>query len=195
MNPETGIRAFLAVDIGPEVRENLRRLQEQLKRSQADVRWVRPEGIHLTLRFLGNILDADLQKLEPVMAAAAAAQAPIELTVAGWGMFPNPQRPRVLWVGLPQGREKLSQVAETLERGLIQAGFGPEDRPWKPHLTLGRFQSPRNLETLTKALAKAGERVYGRIQADRLTLFQSQLQRGGAVYTVLRESAFERHRL
>jgi 2'-5' RNA ligase len=190
MTPEATIRTFLAVDIGPEVRENLSRLQEQLKRSQADVRWVRPQGIHLTLRFLGNILDADVLKLEPVMAAAAAGQAPIVLTVSGWGMFPSQKRPRVLWVGIPQGREKLAPLAEVLERGLIEAGFGPEDRPWKPHLTLGRFQSPRNLEPLLKALAKEGEPVYGRIQADRLTLFQSQLQRGGAVYTVLRESQF-----
>lgn len=190
MNQAAGLRAFLAVDIGAEVRENLRRLQERLKRSQADARWVRPESIHLTLRFLGDILEADLPKLEPVMAAASAGQPPVELTVAGWGMFPNPKRPRVLWVGLPQGREKLSQVAEALERGLLAAGFGPEDRPWKPHLTLARFQSPRNLESLSKILAKEGEQVYGRIQADRLTLFQSRLQRGGAIYTVLRESAF-----
>ena len=134
--------------------------------------------------------ESDIPKLEPVMAAAAAGQAPIVLTVAGWGMFPSQSRPRVLWVGLPQGREKLSQVAEVLERGLIEAGFGPEDRPWKPHLTLGRFKSLRGLPQLLKALAKEGEQVYGRIQADRLTLFQSQLQRSGAVYTALRESQF-----
>jgi RNA 2',3'-cyclic 3'-phosphodiesterase len=190
MAPEATIRAFLAVDIGPEVRENLRRLQERLQRSQADVRWVRPESIHLTLRFLGNVPAVDLEKLAPVMAVAAAGQAPVELTVSGWGMFPNQSRPRVLWVGLPQGREKLGQVAEELERGMIEAGFGPEDRPWKPHLTLGRFKSLRGLDQLSKALAKEGEQVYGRIQADRLTLFQSQLQRSGAVYTALRESRF-----
>ena len=190
MSPEATLRTFLAVDIGPEVRENLRRLQEQLQRSQADVRWVRPESIHLTLRFLGEIPASDLEKLEPVMAAAVSGQAAVEISVAGWGMFPSPKRPRVLWVGIPQGREKLAPMAEALERGLIQAGFGPEDRPWKPHLTLGRFRSPRNLESLSKALAKAGEQVYGRIQADRLTLFQSQLRPGGAVYTALRESQF-----
>jgi len=190
MAPEATIRTFLAVDIGPEVRENLRQLQERLQRSRADVRWVRPEGIHLTLRFLGNIPESDIPKLEPVMAAAAAGQAPVELTVAGWGMFPSQKRPRVLWVGLPEAREKLIQVAEALERGLIEAGFGPEDRPWKPHLTLGRFKSLRGLEQLLKALEKEGEKVYDRFQADRLTLFQSRLQRSGAVYTALRESRF-----
>jgi len=187
---ETSLRAFIAVDIGPEVRKSLGELQERLKRTRADVRWVRPEGIHLTLRFLGNIQEADLAKLEPVLAAAVAGHAPAELSVAGWGTFPNPRRPRVIWVGLPGAEEKVGGVAEALEKNLIAAGLGPADKPWKPHLTVGRVQSAKGVDALLKALAEEGDQVYGRIRADRLTLFQSRLQRGGAVYTVLKEVPF-----
>ena len=190
MTEETSIRAFIAVEIGQPVRKSLGELQERLKRARADVRWVRPEGIHLTLRFLGNISEGEVARLEPVLAATAAGQAATELVVSGWGTFPNPRRPRVVWVGLPEAEEKLGGVAEALEKNLIGAGFGPADKPWKPHLTLGRVQSSKGMDALLKALAEEGARDYGRIPADRLTLFQSRLQRGGAVYTVLKEVHF-----
>lgn len=190
MSGENSLRAFIAVEIGPEVRRQLAALQARLKASGADVRWVRPEGIHLTLRFLGDIRPADIGRLAGVMAEAVAEQAPVELTAAGWGVFPDPQRPRVIWVGLPGADEKLSKAAAALEEKLIAAGFGPADKPWKPHLTLGRVQSPRGREPLLRALAGEGEKEYGRFLADRLILFQSRLERGGAVYTVLQEVPF-----
>ena len=181
------VRAFIAAEISEEVRAGLGELLVRLKRTEAGVSWSRPGSIHLTLRFLGNILEDQIEAADAAMAEALMGVAPVAVAVGGWGTFPPNKRPRVLWVGLTQGAPELAAVFERLEAALQARGFGPADKPFSPHLTLGRVKSGQGLPRVLKIMESVGTRSFGAFTADRLVLFQSELNPAGAVYTRLRE--------
>jgi 2'-5' RNA ligase len=139
-------------------------------------RWVRPEGVHLTLRFLGDTPPERVEGLRPPLAAAAAACPPLEARVTELGTFPGPGRPpRVLWLGIALPSPALSLQAEC-ERAAVGVGFPPEERPFRAHLTLARFRE----RVLRPALPPVD---LGIIPLDTLALVRSELRPGGAVYT------------
>lgn len=182
-----GLRAFIACGIAEAVRDRLRELHGRLCRLEASVKWVRPESMHLTLRFLGNIGPEQVDLVDEALAGAVAGIRPVSIEVRGFGLFPSEKRPRVIWLGLSRGGPELAALFERLERELIARGFGPADKPFSPHLTLGRVKSPRGLERTLEALAREAEQGFGGFVADRVTLFQSRLRPEGALYTPLRE--------
>ena len=175
------MRLFLAVELPELLRAAVVAVQERLRPTEHGWRWVRPEGIHLTLRFLGEVAEARLPELaERWRAAAAGADIP-DIQVSDLGTFPPRGRPRVLWVGL-QDRSggALAALATALESEARAAGFAAEDRPFAPHLTLARVAAdgkPRKPEIEVGSL--------GSFRAQSLTLFRSVPGRGGAVYTAL----------
>jgi 2'-5' RNA ligase len=186
------IRAFLALDPPPEVLRGIADIQSALKRNiRGTLSWVRPEGIHLTLKFFGGIAESDVGAVSEVVAGQTAGIRPLRLEAKGLGVFPNLRRPRVLWIGIGGETARLTALQQAIEEGLEAAGFPREERPFRAHLTLARIKSPQGLAGLDGALAAKGAESAGVFTATCLTLFKSELTPKGAIYTVLNHFPFQ----
>ncbi len=154
------------------------------------MRWVRIEGLHLTLRFLGPTLDERRPAVEAAMRAAAAGARPFPIRIGGGGAFPSPARPRVLWLGVTTGAEQLAALAGDLATALAAAGWPPEERPFRAHLTLARADGVRAGPATARALVAEAERFSSEWVADRVVLFESHTGGGPARYEALLEVPF-----
>ena len=181
------IRSFLAIELPTLIAERLQKLQEDLKASDADVRWVDPKNIHLTLKFFGSIEESQIDSILQSIEISVQSKQPFWVSVRGMGAFPHPKNPRVIWVGLVEGKEVLVQFQKQLEASLEKVGFQTEDRSFHPHLTLGRVRSSRGKGSLAAKIEKYREEDIGTFQVERVTLFQSDLKPSGPVYIPLRE--------
>ena len=183
------LRAFAALELPPELQQQLARLQDDLKAAvpPRSVRWVRVEGIHLTLKFYGDVDSDRLAAVRAGLERAAAGSAPMELSVQGTGVFPNAARPSVVWAGVTGELERLRRLQAAVEAEAIALGFKPEDRPYAPHLTLGRVNpgGPGAARELMAALASAREKRLGTFRPTQLSLMNSELRAGGSVYKQL----------
>ena len=186
------IRAFLAIDPSEEVLRSIADIQGILKRNiRGSISWVRPEGIHLTLKFFGDIGREHLLSIAEVVTVHAAATPPLNLFVQGLGVFPAPRRPRVLWIGVGGDTERLIALQKAVDQGLETCGFRKEERPFQAHLTLARIKSPQGLAGIEKMLTEKGSEGAGAFKARSVTLFQSELTPKGAIYTVLGNFPFQ----
>ena len=186
MTDERMVRAFLALDPPEEVLREIGRVQSRLKKTvRGDVRWVRPDSIHLTLKFLGDIREESVKSISALAGKAAVEVAPFELAIGGAGVFPDMKRPRVIWLGMDGETERLAIFQNGLERALAEIGFPAEARPFRPHLTLGRIRSPKGLGGLAEALKQAETDADTRFTASGLCLLKSDLTPQGAIYTRL----------
>ncbi len=186
-NERAAIRSFVAVDLDPAVLLALRRVQDDLRHAGGDVRWVRPEGLHVTLKFLGLV---EAQRLDEVHAAVAAAvrnQPPLTVVVRGLGAFPNLRRPRVLWAGL-EG-DDLGVVARRIDAALVTLGFAAESRGFNPHVTLGRINGLKGWAALEKQIETHRADHFGVSAVADVHIYRSVPQAGGSVYTLLRTIA------
>lgn len=183
------IRSFIAVAVDEGIIARLAALQGELRRTDAPVAWVRPEGMHLTLKFLGNVPEARIPDIGDALREVAVNRKPFRISVEGTGAFPNLRRPRVVWADVREGREALISLAGAVDAALAGLGFPPEDRPFSPHLTLGRVKAPSRLEGLTAQVESHAEDCFGEMTVNELILFQSELSPKGAKYTPLRLSA------
>jgi 2'-5' RNA ligase len=187
MTDEKAIRAFLALDPPEEILREIGRVQKRLQKLiRGDIRWVQPEGIHLTLKFFGYIPENAVEKIAAVVEKAAAGALPFSLALGGAGVFPDPHRPRVLWFGMSGDVPRLLGFQQGLETELGMIGFPEEERPFRPHLTLARIKSAKGLIGLAKALEQGEEYTAGRFIAAGISLFRSELTPRGAVYTRLK---------
>jgi 2'-5' RNA ligase len=184
------MRTFIAFDLDPEIKLRLSDLLRRLRwRGPKGVSWARESGLHITLKFLGEIDEAWVVRVEKAMTAAAAAVPAFALHVRGTGAFPPPPRPpRVLWVGTDEPSAVIDLQAK-LEAGLESLGFDPESRPFHPHLTLGRVKSASGLRDAVAELERLQEAEFGEMTVRKITLYQSTLRPDGAVYSVLAEGA------
>jgi len=183
-------RIFAALELPPELQRQLAQLQKDLQAAAPprSVRWVRPEGIHLTLKFYGDVAEARLLELQAGLARAAGAVSPMALTAEGVGVFPNPARPTVVWAGISGELAPLKQLQAAVEAEALALGFKPEGRGYHPHLTLGRVNDsvgPAEARRLMDALGPARARPIGRFSPAKLSLMESELGPGGSVYTPL----------
>ncbi|MDO8724091.1 MAG: RNA 2',3'-cyclic phosphodiesterase [Syntrophales bacterium] len=186
MNSEKSVRAFLAIEPPAEILKEIGDIQNRLKKSiAADVRWTRPEGIHLTLKFFGNISESEIAAVSQVVEKHTAAFAPLQLEVRTLGVFPSLKRPRVLWIGLQGDTAPLVSLQKNLERGFEDCGFAREERPLRPHLTLGRIKAVKETAGLEKTIESGRDFATGSFCAAGLALFKSDLTPQGAVYTKL----------
>lgn len=191
MSDDKAVRTFLAVELPAEIRQTIADIQNNLKRScPFDIRWLKPESIHLTLKFFGNVSREDIIALSRVVAQHSAVLAPRQLAVKKLGVFPSLQRPRVLWIGLSGDTAPLVTLHKKLERGWADCGFAKEDRPFRPHLTIGRIKSSCLDGDPVKFMAQADDFSAGSFRADGLVLFQSDLTPQGAVYAELARFPF-----
>jgi len=181
------IRSFLAIELPKAILEKIGEVQGDLKSSHADVRWVIPEKIHLTLKFFGNIEEA---RIEPIITAIEGSihdTHVFSLGVKGIGAFPNWKNPRVIWMGLIDGKGILISLQKQLETDLERIGFEPEGREFQPHLTLGRVNSSRGKEELIWRMERYREENFGDLVVERVILFKSDLKPTGPIYTTLKE--------
>jgi len=179
------IRAFIAIKLPDDVIERLREAQTYLKHEGLDIKWVRPENIHLTLKFLGDIRQTDVDAVGKALTSATAPFAPLTLSASGLGAFPSVKRPRVIWSGLRGDLEVLARLHARLEEELSALGMEKESKAFKGHLTLGRIKGKVNPDVMIDAFSKYGHMTSRGFVADTLYLIKSDLKPSGPVYTDL----------
>lgn len=182
------MRLFVAMDLSDPVRNAISRFCDRLRPLCPAAKWVRVEGMHVTLKFLGEINEPLLAKIPDALAGVPSSD-PVEMNFRGTGFFASPKRPRVLWIGI-ESSPNLPGIAADIENRLEPLGIPRETREFKPHLTLARFESPQGLDALRRELESAPAAEFGSVQTGEFYLYQSQLQRGGARYTRLHSFRF-----
>jgi 2'-5' RNA ligase len=183
------IRAFISVELPAQIKEALAQLQDNLRTSKStSVKWVDPEGIHLTIKFLGNVNEAEIPALTKAISEAVRGVASFSLQLGDPGAFPNAYAPRVVWVGVEGEIEPLLTLHNNIDRVLAPLGFPPEKRTFSPHLTLGRVRdeaSPSEKRRLGENVAALKTREKPPFRVESISLMRSILNREGAVYSCL----------
>jgi len=181
------IRTFIAIPLSDRIKEELSKLQEELKQNEAEVKWVRPEGIHLTLKFLGNVEEEKVQEIEEAIGKKIRKSSPFLLSLGCLGVFPDLRRPRVVWIGVEKGASEVKELARRVEKALLPLGAKKEDRPFSPHLTLGRIKGGKGIGRLKEILGSLEATKLSSLNIGRIEIIKSQLTRQGAIYTTLRK--------
>lgn len=181
------MRAFVAIDLDPVLQASVRDLIRKLEASRAEVRWTRPGGYHLTLKFLGEIDDGAVARVKAALAEVARRHRPFTLKLEGTGAFPAGRVPKVLWIGAAGG-PGLAALQADLESELEAAGFAREERAFTPHLTLGRVKGRDRLDRVLADLDGHREAVFGGMTAGKVALFESRLRPEGAEYRIVHEA-------
>jgi len=182
------LRLFVAMDLSEQVRASMAEFCEKLRRLCPSAKWTRVEGMHVTLKFIGEVLGENLSPIQSALAQIRSS-ALVHMAFRGAGFFPSAKRPRVFWVGITAS-PNLAEIAKEIEGGLVPLGIEPENREFRPHMTLARFEAPQGLEPLHDALRQAGDLDFGAVQTREFHLYQSKLLRGGAQYTKLASFPF-----
>ncbi|MCX5853665.1 MAG: RNA 2',3'-cyclic phosphodiesterase [Deltaproteobacteria bacterium] len=192
MGDEKSIRSFLAIDVPPEVLSDISGIQAGLKKTlQGAIRWVRPGGMHLTLKFFGDVSENDIAVISRIAGEHVNGIGPFALHVQKLGVFPDINRPRVLWLGIYGDVGALVNFQKAMDQKLHGGGFAEEKRPFSPHLTLARIKEPRGLIGLAKIVENRDNYTAGHFNAGGLNLYRSYLTPRGAVYTKLAYFPFE----
>lgn len=181
------LRSFIAIALPPQVRLAAGNVQKILLANGIRLKWVRPENLHLTLRFLGDIDRKQLPGIETAIGAAVKDVIPFVLNARGFGVFPNMRSPRVVWMGIEGDLDPLMRVYRRLGEELTPLGFPPELRAFTGHLTLGRVAGRTSPQLLEDAVSTADRIESGKFTVDRICFMKSDLRPTGAVYTRLAE--------
>ena len=190
------LRAFIALELPIEIQQRLAQVTNQLKQELAGIpiRWVPENNIHLTLMFLGDVSDSNLQMVKDNLVSEVVNHLPFEISVGGLGVFPSLQRPRVIWVGVEAPGE-LMAVQSGIEHRMIRLGYAGEGRPFSPHLTVGRVSRNANateMRIISQVIQPAQVGFLGVVRVDQIHLFRSDLNSGGAVYTRILSAEMEK---
>ncbi|MEK7448801.1 MAG: RNA 2',3'-cyclic phosphodiesterase [Planctomycetota bacterium] len=175
-------RLFIAVKLDAAIQEQLAKIQTELQRFDLGVRWVLPENIHLTLRFLGAVDEKTIPDLLEILKAVSRKHKSGRMGLKTIGAFPTDQHPRVIWIGVEEKTGELRQIYLELENALSGVGFEKDDHSFSPHITLGRVKSPKNIESLKQYLRDQKNITIGSQPAAGITLFRSDLKPSGPVY-------------
>ena len=181
------MRLFIAIDLGEEVRDAVSSQLAKLKPLAPNAKWVRVEGMHVTLAFLGHIDEDRVPQVKVIAEEVASRHGPVSFSVEGIGGFGSSARPRVLWLGMTGDTAALAALKSDLEERLTPLGYEPEKRPFKPHLTLARARLPSGDPALARCIRSCRASSFGGARVDRITLFRSDLSPKGARYTALCE--------
>ena len=187
------MRTFIAIDITPEIRHRLTDFMPQIRPAFSSARWVRPEGMHITLKFLGEISAEQKNKIDAALSLIRAQ--PFEISVGHLGFFPNERSPRVFWAGIQAG-DALPQLAAAVDAALAPLGFQKEKQAYAPHLTLARFNPGKkdvNPAVSAKSLLERPQPDFGTMTAKDFFLYESKLSPQGSRYSRLTRFQFEQH--
>jgi 2'-5' RNA ligase len=180
------LRTFLAVEVGPNVAGSAQKLVNRLKATTAKVSWIRPQQMHLTLAFLGDLRDREIPGLLQAVNAAVRPLAAFDILCRGLGVFPSLDNPRTIWLGVTMGAEEMRALHNALEKGLASLGIRGEGRRYRPHLTLGRVRSlPNGPADLAQLVNEFAEYEAGIMSVCDVTVFQSTRDEGMPVYEPL----------
>ena len=182
------MRLFVALDLSDAVRSEIAKFCETLRAEFPSARWVRSEGIHVTVKFIGEVGDDRVEKIGNAL-SAVVSNAPVEMNFRGTGFFPNERRPRVFWIGMA-ATPSLAEIAAQVETQMEPLGIARESRKFKPHLTLARIEDSRGIDKLQEALRRRGPTDFGAVRTNEMYLYRSELGRGGAKYTRVKTFAF-----
>jgi len=187
-----GRRLFVAVPTPRDVRDSVAELVEQVRAesdpNRRDVRWVRLDGLHLTLRFLGPTDEEAIPDVAAAVDRSGAAMGPFDVAIGGAGAFPSVARPRALWLAVTAGVAELDAAARTLDDRLAEVGWARDDRPYRPHLTLARSDGVRTGPDVARRLIEAAATFETRFRAERMILFESISGGGPARYEPIHET-------
>ncbi len=178
--------AFIAAEVTREVRARLGKVQEALRASRPDVIWVKPDHLHLTLRFLGPVEPGQFKRVQSALTEGLKAHRPVAVSLQGVGAFPSRRSPWVIWVGVQDGSAGLRRIHEAVDLALRRLGFPKEERVFLPHLTLGRLRSGKNREGLVAALERANAQPLGQMVVNRVDLIESEVRTSGTRYAVVK---------
>lgn len=184
------LRLFLALELSGQQKHSLHDLQGRLRSNLNGVRWVHPENMHLTIKYLGETNEDVLEDLKSGIKNVVNTIEPFTISYGKCGVFPSPQKARVIWVGLNEGHEETLKLHEKVESAVVSLGLPPEERAYSPHLTLGRVRYQLSPAAVEATLA---ENIYfktGSAVTDGLYLFQSHLTKQGASYVPLFKATF-----
>jgi 2'-5' RNA ligase len=182
------VRLFVALEIPSTVRENLAVLIKSLRAISPQTRWVRPENLHVTLKFIGEVPEAKLAAIREALTGVRSEQ-PVALGFRGLGFFPNEKHPRVFWAGITAS-PNMKTLALAIDRATENLGIPREQRPFSPHLTLARFEPPRLPEKLRAAIQENAVRDFGSLHTSQFRLIESKLKPSGAEYTTVESFPF-----
>lgn len=189
------MRAFIAIELPKEIKTILTKTQEKLKSSEADIKWVEPENIHLTLKFLGEINEEQLNKITKIITNIASSKEPFHINLSCIGAFPDIKYPRVIWAGSDKSEFELKTIVKELENKIQKIGIPKEGRAFSSHITLGRVRSGLNKDKLKQKLeelskvAIAGETAE--FEANKITLFKSTITSKGPVYEAIHRASLK----
>lgn len=183
------MRTFIAIELPQEVKNVLVKLQGRLRKTGGDVKWVQPDNIHLTLKFLGEIDEKKLNKINLILDKIAGNNSCFQISFSTLGVFPKMSSPRIIWVGIEKGDMETKKIASELEEEIEKIGIAKEDRPFSSHITIGRVKSALNRQMLAQELNQLKDYCAEnklQFKAERITLFKSTLLPVGAVYEPLK---------
>lgn len=179
------MRVFVAVALPDRLREELGRLVAELRTSGADVRWVDPDSMHLTLKFLGDAEPDEIAAVEPALRRAAGAASPTGCRLQGVGSFPHLRRPRVIWAGVEADDDRLAALHSGIDAELAAIGFQKDKRRFHPHVTLGRVKGGEGKRALAAEVEARAEVELGRFRVEQFHLYESRLRSDGARHSIL----------
>jgi len=180
------IRSFIAFEIDDEeILNRFASVQEKLMSTGADLKPVKPQNIHITMRFLGDIFPPMVEKIHSQMESLVFS--PFNVEIRRVGAFPQVKHPRIIWVGIQEGSKELGEIFDQLELNIFSLGFEKSSRRFSPHITIARVRTSRNREELTRCLQKVADFEFGVIKADCLKLKKSVLTPKGPIYSILKE--------
>ena len=184
------MRTFIAIELDKEIKEVLSKIQTELKNAEADVKWVYPENIHLTLKFLGEVKEEKIQKIIHCLKEITNVKNPFQIEIKDIGAFPNINSPRVIWAGIWEGKERLLQLAALIEDALVKLKFPKEERKFSAHITIGRTRSPKNKDTLSQKMNQFKFNPFSQT-VKSVVLFKSALTPKGPIYEKISEEKLE----
>ncbi len=178
----SNLRSFIAIELPETVKKALAEFQQELGKCGADIRWGRPENIHLTLKFLGNIEEDKADIIAEKIKRTCKGHSGFKIGILGTGVFPNKRSPRVLWAGIDLN-DDIMTLQNGIEEAMASLGFEREKRRFSPHLTLGRFRSSRGKQAVLDKMDSYRENIFGIMDVDSVLLMRSDLDPDGAKHT------------
>jgi 2'-5' RNA ligase len=185
------MRTFIAINLTQEIRDYLAGIQGELKKCRADVKWVQPENIHLTLKFLGERDEKKIEKIKEALEETAREKNCFSVRLYNIGAFPKIDSPRVIWVGIDKGEKETKEIAYELEEKIAKIGIPKEDKPFSSHITIARIRSPADRASLVQELKRLSKLENKEFSVTTITLYKSTLTPKGPIYEVLKEASLK----
>ncbi len=178
------MRLFIAFDPGDAIKKRIAEEIKKLSAIDSGIKWVEGNNLHLTLKFLGWVEDKNLEKIRSLTEESIKGRGSFKVKFAGMGSFPQEKSPRVFWIGISEGGEKLKQIADKLEDDLSRAGFRSEDREFSAHLTIGRVKEKKGVDKVKEKMCELEKQTFGEILVANINIMKSTLTQKGPTYEI-----------